>query len=90
MIGERITRLAGYIGLEPASFEAFLGWVVELRRSFSIPHSLADLDAKAKPNVERIAIMAELDASAGGNPRPFDAATAREVLEAALEGLVET
>jgi alcohol dehydrogenase class IV len=85
-IEKRIERLAGYIGLEPPSFDAFLSWVVELRRSLGIPHSLAELDAKAEANLERIAAMAERDPSAGGNPRPFDAAAAREVLSAALEG----
>jgi alcohol dehydrogenase len=87
-IEKRIERLAGYIGLEPPSFDAFLSWVVELRRSLGIPHSLAELDAKAEANLERIAAMAERDPSAGGNPRPFDAAAAREVLSAALEGRV--
>jgi alcohol dehydrogenase class IV len=84
-IEERITRLAGYIGLEPATFDAFLDWVVELRRSLGIPHGLAELEVTSA-SVERIAIMAEQDPSAGGNPRPFDAAAARQVLNAALEG----
>jgi alcohol dehydrogenase class IV len=86
-IEERIVRLAGYVGLQRASFDAFLDWVVETRERLGIPHSLAELDV-ATESVERIALMAEQDPSAGGNPRRFDAAAAREVLEAALEGRV--
>ena len=36
----------------------------------------------------RLAKLAEADPSAGGNPRPFDAAAAREVLEVAMAGRV--
>jgi len=83
-IEERIARLAGFIGLEP-SFDAFLAWIADLRRRLGIPGTLAELGVKAE-HVGRIAAMAEEDPSAAGNPRPFDAAAAREVLEAALAG----
>lgn len=84
-IEERLARLAGYIGLEDSSFEGFLGWIVELRRSLGIPNGLAELGV-SEADLERIAIMAEADPSAGGNPLPFDSAAARAVLEAAMAG----
>jgi alcohol dehydrogenase len=84
-IDERIARLAAYVGLEDASFDGFLGWVLELRRTLSVPHSLRELEVPSG-RVEQIARMAELDPSAGGNPLPFDAAAARQVFEAAMEG----
>ena len=86
-IEERLTRLAGYIGLEDSSFEAFLGWIIELRRSLGIPHKLADLGV-SEADLDRIAVMAEADPSAGGNPLPFDAAAAQAVLEAAMVGRI--
>ncbi|HEX8513281.1 MAG TPA: iron-containing alcohol dehydrogenase [Allosphingosinicella sp.] len=86
-IEERLTRLAGYIGLEDASFEGFLAWIVELRRTLGIPHRLGELGV-SEAHLERIAIMAEADPSAGGNPLPFDAAAARTVLDAAMAGRV--
>lgn len=86
-VEERLARLAGYIGLEEASFEGFLAWIVELRKSVGIPHTLADLGV-SEGDLERIAIMAEADPSAGGNPVPFDAAAARTVLDAAMAGRV--
>jgi alcohol dehydrogenase class IV len=84
---ERLARLARYIGLENASFEAFLGWVIALRQRLGIPHRLVELGVSAS-DVERLAAMAEADPSAAGNPRGFDAAAARQVLEAAFEGRV--
>jgi alcohol dehydrogenase class IV len=84
-IEDRLARLAGYIGLEDSSFEAFLAWIVELRRRLGIPHGLGEIGV-SEADLERIAVMAEADPSAGGNPLPFDSAAARQVLEAAMAG----
>ncbi len=86
-IEERLARLAGYIGLADASFDGFLSWILELRQRLGIGHGLEVLGV-SETDIERIAIMAETDPSAGGNPLPFDAAAARTVLEAALAGRV--
>jgi alcohol dehydrogenase class IV len=83
-IEDRIARLAGFIGIEP-SFDAFLAWIVDIRRRLAIPPTLAELGVKAG-DIDRIARMAEEDPSAAGNPRPFGAAAAREVLAAAMGG----
>jgi alcohol dehydrogenase class IV len=83
-IEDRLARLAAYIGLAP-SFDALLDWLVDLRRRLAIPNTLAELGIAAS-DLERIAVMAEADPSAGGNPRPFGAAEARQVLAAAMAG----
>ncbi|HEY0312600.1 MAG TPA: iron-containing alcohol dehydrogenase [Allosphingosinicella sp.] len=85
-IEERCARLAGFIGLEP-SFGALLAWVLDLRRRLAIPHTLGELGIE-EADIGRIAHMAEEDPSAGGNPRPFGAEEARQVLEAAAAGRV--
>jgi alcohol dehydrogenase len=87
-IEDRLARLAGYIGLVEASFAGFLDWIVELRRRLAIPATLGELGV-APETLDRIAAMAEQDPSAGGNPRPFDAAAARQVLEAAMAGRLD-
>jgi alcohol dehydrogenase class IV len=84
-IEERIARLGAYLGLADASFGGFLDWILELRMSFNVPHSLRDLGVPAD-RVEQIARMAEVDPSASGNPLPFNAAAARRVFEGAMEG----
>jgi alcohol dehydrogenase class IV len=86
-IDGRMGRLAAYLGLPGAGFSGLLDWILQLRQDLAIPHALDGL--KVPPEkLDRIAEMAELDPSAGGNPRPFDASAARQVLEAASEGRV--
>jgi alcohol dehydrogenase class IV len=84
-IDERISRLAAFIGLPRPSFASFLDWILELRRDLAIPPALADLGV-AEDRLEELAMMAERDPSAAGNPLPFTAAAARQVLEAAMAG----
>jgi alcohol dehydrogenase len=86
-IEERLARLAGYIGVADASFAGFLAWILELRERLGIPHALPGLGVQ-ETHLERIALMAEADPSAAGNPLPFDAAAAGAVLEAAMAGRV--
>jgi alcohol dehydrogenase len=86
-IEDRATRLAAFIDLPDPSFAALLDWILELREELGIPHDLAGLEVPAD-RFDRIALMAEADPSAGGNPLPFDAAAARQVLHAALNGHV--
>ena len=82
-IEDRITALAASLGLD--GFDSFLDWIVTLRRDLGIPESLAALGVEAS-QLERIAEMAEMDPSAGGNPLPFARAEARQVLDAAMRG----
>lgn len=84
-VEERLARLAGYVGLEDASFDGFLAWILDLRRRLGIPQTLPEIGVSAE-DLERIAMMAEADPSAGGNPLPFDSAAARIVLQAAMAG----
>ncbi|TFI57662.1 iron-containing alcohol dehydrogenase [Sphingomonas parva] len=84
-ITRRIEALAAYLGLAPATFDGFLAWILALRATLRIPHSLAELGVD-EAAIGRLADLAEADPSAGGNPRAFGAAEARLVLEAALRG----
>jgi alcohol dehydrogenase len=87
VIEERASRLAAYLGLPNPSFAALLDWVLQLREELAIPRTLADINITGE-RTEQLAQMAEQDPSASGNPRPFDAFAARQVLEAALEGRI--
>ncbi len=82
---ERLSRLAGFAGLPHASFDALLEWVLQLREQLSIPHSLRDIGV-TDDQLDRLAHMAEADPSAAGNPLPFDATAARNVLDWAMAG----
>jgi alcohol dehydrogenase class IV len=79
---ELIARL---LALASPGFEALLDWVLELRQALGIPHSLAELGVDVgKASV--IGEQAARDPSAGGNPRPVDAATLERIFRAAVAG----
>ena len=61
--------------------------MLDLRRRLGIPNTLGELGVSAD-EIEKLAQMAEEDPSATGNPRRFDAAAARQVLEAAFAGRI--
>ena len=81
----RLARLAAYIGLSNPSFDSFREWILALRRDLAIPHALTALGV-TEDRLEQLSRMAQADPSAGGNPLPFAAAAARQVLEAAMRG----
>ena len=70
VIAGKLARAAAYLGLEENTFDAFLNWVLALRKEIGIPDSLADIDIDDARR-ERVGAMAAQDPSAGGNPLPF-------------------
>jgi alcohol dehydrogenase class IV len=68
-ISSKIHPLCRYIGLEP-KFSEFLNWILSLRQKIKIPHTLKDIITETI-DFDRIANMALLDPSAGGNPIAF-------------------
>ncbi|MBN8648874.1 MAG: iron-containing alcohol dehydrogenase [Caulobacterales bacterium] len=83
-IEERIARLAAYLGLE-ASFDAFLAWVLELRATLEIPHSLAQIGVDIA-RIDELAKMAIADPSAGGNPIALTIENVTPLFKDAIEG----
>ena len=84
-IEERIERLAAYLRLARQDFTGFLDFVLELRASLGVPHTLGEFGVSGDRAGE-IAVMAEADPSAGGNPVKFDSVAAAKVFDAALSG----
>ena len=82
-IEDRIVRLAAYLEIQEPSFGNFLDWIIDLRSLIGIPNGLSGLGVGGE-RFEEIALMAERDPSASGNPLRFDAAAARHVLENSL------
>ena len=80
----KLARAGAYLGLKPG-FAGFLDFVLDLRERLGVPHTLAGLGVDAR-HATRIAAMAPHDPTAGGNPLPLDAAGARSIFDAALEG----
>ncbi|WP_237066442.1 iron-containing alcohol dehydrogenase [Microbulbifer guangxiensis] len=85
VIAEPMVRLARYLDLPGSGLDAVLDWVLALRDTIGIPHTLEEIgidDAQA----ERVGEMAAVDPSAGSNPISFDAAAYRELFSRACSG----
>ena len=83
-IETKIERLSAYIGLEP-SFQAFLDWVLKLRKDLGVPHTLEGLKVDSA-RFDEMSEMAPNDPTAGGNPVPITRESARKLFEDALSG----
>jgi alcohol dehydrogenase class IV len=70
-IENKMARLAAYLGLAKHSFEGVLEWVLELRRTIGIPHTLAEIGVKNE-HAAAFAPQAFADLCTGGNPVPMD------------------
>jgi alcohol dehydrogenase class IV len=67
---DRMARLAAWLGLAERSYAGVLKWVLELRRTIGIPHTLADLGLREE-HARAFAPQAFADPSTGGNPVPM-------------------
>jgi alcohol dehydrogenase class IV len=84
-VSERLARLAAWLGLREASFDAFLDWVLELRRGIGIPHTLAELGVREE-HAHQFAPQAMADPSTGGNPRPMNVADFEKLYLSCVRG----
>ena len=69
-IESKMVRLAAFLGLPQHSFAGVLDWILELRRTIGIPHTLAELGVTEEHAVA-FAPQAFEDPSTGGNPLPM-------------------
>ncbi|MDI3325589.1 iron-containing alcohol dehydrogenase [Pontibacterium granulatum] len=84
-IQPRIERLSRYLDLPTRGFDGFMDWVLEMRNTLGIPHSLADIAIDERQAV-RVGQMAAADPSAGGNPIAFSAERYSEIFRDAVKG----
>ena len=86
-IEERIARLGAYLGLPEPGFQGFQRFVLDLRKSVGVPHTLPELGVDDR-QADLIAEMAIVDPSASGNPVLLDLAAAKGIFSAATQGRV--
>jgi alcohol dehydrogenase class IV len=84
-IETRIAAAARYLALPAPDFDGFLAWVLSLRATLGIPHTLAGLGVDDR-DVDRIAAEAEHDPSTPGNPVPVTAKELKQIFLDALNG----
>lgn len=86
-IASRIDRLTRYMGFATPGFDAFLDWVLDLRRQLAIPHTLAEIDIDDS-RAETVAGMAIEDPSAGGNPISFSREQYQQIFVNGVQGVL--
>jgi alcohol dehydrogenase class IV len=86
-IAERIELLARYLELAQPSFASFLDWVLTMRESLGIPHTLNEIGIGAQ-EAAKVGEMAVIDGSAGTNPIAFSAADYSRIFVTAVDGLL--
>lgn len=87
-IEERIERLSRYLGLADCSFDGFMSWVLDMRKSLEIPHALSMIDID-ETQTELVGQMSAVDPSAGGNPIAFSAEQYSEIFLDAVNGRLD-
>jgi len=83
-IETKIDRLAGYLGMS-GGFDGFLQAVLDLRAALDVPHTLEGLKVDGA-RAAKIAEMAIVDPTAGGNPIELTLEGAASIFDAALSG----
>jgi alcohol dehydrogenase class IV len=86
VIDERISRLARYLDLDP-SFDAFMDWILTLRKEVGIHHKLSAI-IPDDSRLSEIGEMAVLDGAAGTNPVLYDAAAYTKIVSNAFHGVL--
>jgi alcohol dehydrogenase len=84
-VEDKLARLAAWLGLAGAGFDAVQGWILGLRAELGVPHTLLELGVPGDRLAE-LAAMAVEDPTAGGNPRPLTVEAAHDLLERAWRG----
>jgi alcohol dehydrogenase class IV len=84
-IADTMTRLARYLGLERPGAGAVLDWVLALRESIGIPHTLGEIGIPAEA-AGTVGALAVVDGSAATNPIPFTPDQYDRILADAIAG----
>ena len=86
-IEDKMERLARFVGLEDPSFEAVMGWILDLRDRFDMPKTATELGVDEQ-RLDDISRMAAKDPTAPTNPVRAGVKEMRRILDAAMEGRI--
>ncbi len=84
-IEERIISICDYLKLSK-SFDAFLEWILELRKELNIPHKLSDVVETNKMNLDDLSKMALDDPSTSSNPKKLTKNDMKVMYEHSISG----
>ena len=87
-INDKLSRVSAYLGLPGAAsdgFIAFLDWALELRATFTMPHTISELGVEESA-FTALSEAAAADPTALANPVALDVAGFRDLFEKAFRG----
>ena len=84
-IEKKLISVSRYLGLSNQSYEGFMEWILSLRGSLKIPHTLKEL-IKEDIKFEQMSKMAFVDPSTGGNPIKFNESDFLKLYRDSYEG----
>ncbi len=86
LIGDKMRALGRALALDRPDFDGVLAWMLELRKTLGLPHTLAGQAGVTRDMGKRLAHMAAADPSLGSNPKPCSLADLQRVFEKAFDG----
>ena len=86
-IENKIVDLSRYLNLSNPSFNSFLDWILDLRKSLSIPHTLKEL-IDDDSHFEKMSVMALNDPSTASNPIKLNQDDFLKLYQHSFEGIL--
>ena len=87
-IESKMINLSRYLELPNPSFQNFLNWILELRKTLNIPHTLKEL-INDEANFNKMSEMAFNDPSTGSNPIALDKKDFLNLYEKSYNGTLD-
>jgi len=69
VIEEKIIKICDYLEFKNRTFDAFINWVIDLRKKLDMPHKLSEIIDEKNFDLDKLSKMALKDPSTGGNPK---------------------
>ena len=86
-IEDKLIALSRYIELSNQSFDGFMTWILNLRESLQIPHTLKEL-IHEDTKLEEMSAMALVDPTAGSNPIELNQMDFLKLYKDSFEGVL--
>ena len=85
-IEKKVIEICKYLQLENNTFDAFLNWILKLRKELNIPHTLSEVIDIKKIDLKKLSAMALKDPSTAGNPKDLSLDDMKIMYEYSLKG----
>ena len=69
VIEKKIIKICDYLEFKDCSFNSFIQWVLDLRKTLDMPHKLSEVIDEKDFDIDRLSKMALADPSTSGNPK---------------------